>query len=235
MADIRDIYKHSVLRVVILAVIISMFIGPQCHAKLINGSGMIVFTGDSRFHRMYYDQHIQETGDVFRFSENSITARDYQNHVLPQLCEYLDKRKNVTVVICIGINDLRNLKLSAVTVKNERVRRIIRIYRQLIRKYSRRPYKDRIFIKSIDPTGKVGYARKYKNKKVIKLNKLLRKKFKNYYLDSYSFVWNYTGGMIDPYTTDTGTNAVNGHDGLHYNKKMNRLLHDWIREQTEVE
>ena len=178
MAGIRDILKHSLLRVVILAVAISMLMGLQCHAKLINGKGTILFTGDSRFHRMYYDQHIKETGDVFRFTKNSITAMGYKSHVLPQLCEYLDKRKNVTVVICIGINDLRNLKLSAITVKNERIRRILSIYRQLIRKYSRRPYKDRIFIKSVDPTGKVGYAKKYKNKKVIKLNKLLRKKFR---------------------------------------------------------
>ena len=235
MAGIRDILKHSVLRVVILVVTISMFMVLQCHAKLINGKGTIVFTGDSRFHRMYYDQHIKEAGDVFRFSKNSITSLGYLNYVMSPLCEYLDKRKNVTVVVCIGINDLRNLKLSSVTMKNEQIKRIFSIYRQLIRKYSRRPYKDRIFIKSVDPTGKVGYAKKYKNKKVIKLNKLLRKKFRKYYLDSYSFVWNYTKGKIDPYTTDTGTNAVNGHDGLHYNKKMNRILHSWIREQTGME
>lgn len=235
MTDRNNVHRHSVRRVIILALILSLSWGLQCHAKLKNAKGTIVYTGDSRFHRMYYDQHIKDTGDVFRFSKNSITAMGYQNDVMPKLCEYLNKRKNVTVVVCIGINDLSNLKLSAVTAKNERVKRIFRIYRKLIRKYSRRPYRDHIFIKSIDPTGKVGYAKKYKNKKVVKLNKLVRKKFKKYYLDSYSFVWNYTGGRIDPYTTDTGTNAVKGHDGLHYNKKMNRILHNWIREQTGIE
>ena len=235
MARMKDMHKHYVLRCAILALIISILICLQSHAKLINGKGTIVYTGDSRFHRMYYDQHIKETGDVFLYSRNSITSADYRKDIMPPLCRYLDKRKNVTVVVCIGINDLRTLKLSAVTAKNESVKRVFGIYRELIRKYSRAPYRDRIYVKSIDPTGTIGYARKYRNSKVIRLNKLVRKKFERYYPDSYSFVWDYTGGLIDPNTTDTGSNAVNGHDGLHYDKKLNRILHSWIRKQTGIE
>ena len=67
------------------------------------------------------------------------------------------------------------------------------------------------------------------------LSARVRKSFSRYYMDSYSYIWDLTGGVIDPYTTDTGSCTVKGHDGLHYNRKTNRLLHRWIRQNSGIE
>lgn len=223
------------IKYMILAVLLSLWLAVPVFAKRIDAGGTIVYVGDSRFARMYNDQHIFEKGDVFRFSRNSITSKQYTSQLLPGLCRYLDTRKNVTIVASIGINDLRSMSLSQIRRQSAQVQSIFSLYRKLIRKYTKSPYRDRVYIKSVDPTGTKGYPRRgYQNNKVKRLNELVREAFRPYYMDSYSYIWELTGGVIDPYTTDTGSCAVNGHDGLHYNRKTNLLLHSWIRKYAGI-
>ena len=214
----------------VLSLVLSLLLAAPAFAKLMNAKGTIVYAGDSRFARMYNDHHIYSRGDVYRFSKNSITADKYTEQLLPGLCKYLDSRKHVTIVACIGINDLLTMSLSQISRDSPQIRSVFGIYRMLIQKYAKAPYHDSIFIKSVDPTGKKGYPQRgYQNSKVKRFNSLVRKSFRRYYMDSYTYIWKLTGGKIDPYTANTGSYTVNGHDGLHYNRKTNRLLHKWIR------
>lgn len=229
------------IKYMILAVLLSLWLAVPVFAKRIDADGTIVYVGDSRFARMYNDQHIFEKGDVFRFSRNSITSKQYTSQLLPGLCRYLDARKNVTIVASIGINDVATMSLSQIRKDNPQIQNVFELYRKLIRKYSKAPYNDRIFVKSVDPTGKKGYPQRgWKNSKVKRLNRLVRKEFRSCYMNSYAYIWELTGGVIDPHTADTGSCTVKGrdgkgHDGLHYDKKTNRLLHSWIRKYAGIE
>ena len=226
----------AIRKCVLLSMVFLILVCTPVSAKLKEAGNTIVYVGDSRFARMYRDQHIHSKGDVFRFSQNSITSQKYMDEIMPSLCQYLNRRKHVIIVASIGINDLRTMSLSMITAGSPQVRSVCKLYRTLIQKYAKAPYHDCVFIKSVDPTGTEGYPRLgYNNSKVRKLNKLVRRKFGRYYMNSYSFIWKLTGGKIDPYTTDTGNCAVNGHDGLHYNKKTNLLLHRWIRHYVGME
>ena len=171
---------------------------------------VIIFAGDSRTMYLTADnlkKYRKDCAFVF-VNGGGVASIDNDGRLAPYLSRMIERyRSNCVVVMNFGINGNGNAKKNA--------KRITKVYRRWMKKYPDVQF----LVESVNPTGfdsNTGYGKK----KILKVNRLLKKEFSDIYIDANTYLLE--KGIVD--WTGKGTK-----DNIHYKQKTNRAIFKFVK------
>ena len=166
---------------------------------------VVIFVGDSR---TMHQSSVNTKGSVYAWVNGGGVGVISRGGLKSKLVKLLKKYNNRCIVVFnLGVNGNSSPKKNA--------RRLINTYNKYIKKYKNIDF----YVESINPTAKSRTS--YRNSNVKAVNKILKKKFKDRFIDTYSY-------LVDNKIVNTKT-GKGTRDRLHYKNSVSRKIEKYVK------